>query len=156
MIIIVSGTPGTGKTTLSKKIAKKNNFEYLDVNKIIEENNLSEGYDKEKDCKIIDIDKLNDILIRIIKDSKDLVIDSHLSHYLPKEIVDKCIITKCDLKELKQRLEKRNYSKEKVRENLDSEIFDTCNIEAKEEGHKPIIIQTDKDVDKQLKENELF
>ena len=32
MIIIVTGTPGTGKTTLSKLLAEKKGFEYLDLN----------------------------------------------------------------------------------------------------------------------------
>ena len=78
------------------------------------------------------------------KDSvKGLVIDSHLSHYLPKEYVDTCIITKCNLKLLKKRLEERGYSKNKVRENLDVEIFDTCRLEALEAGHKVKIIETD-------------
>ena len=34
-IIIVTGTPGTGKTTIAKKLAKKLNFHYLDVNNVI-------------------------------------------------------------------------------------------------------------------------
>ena len=38
MIIIISGTPGTGKTTFAKKIAKEKNLEYIDVKKIIEQN----------------------------------------------------------------------------------------------------------------------
>jgi len=147
MIIIVTGTPGTGKTTLSKKISKDKGYTYIDVNEIIKKNNLSDGFDKEKDCEIIDTDKLNEVLIKIIKESENIVIDSHMSHYLPKEYVDKCIVTKCNLKELQRRLEKRGYSKEKIRENLDAEIFDTCNIEAQEAGHKIEVVYTDKEVD---------
>ena len=144
-VIIVSGTPGTGKTTVARKLAKDKGFLYVDVNKVIEKDKLSEGYDEEKDTKIIDTKKLNKALVKIIKKSKEkgLVIDSHLSHYLPKRYVDKCIITKCSLKELKKRLEKRGYLKEKVRENLDAEIFDTCRIEALEAGHEVEVVMTD-------------
>lgn len=142
MIIIVSGTPGTGKTTFAKKLAKEKNYKYLDVKELIEKNNLSDGFDKERDTMIIDIEKLNKFLIEIIKKEKDLVIDSHMSHYLPKEYVDLCYITKCPLPELKKRLEKRGYSKEKVRENLDAEIFDTCRIEALEAGHNVEVVET--------------
>jgi broad-specificity NMP kinase len=46
------------------------------------------------------------------------------------------------LKKLKKRLEKRNYSKSKIRENLDAEIFDVCLVEAKEKGHKIKVIET--------------
>jgi len=142
-VIIVSGTPGTGKTTVAKKIAEKENLKYIDLNKIIKQNKLFERYDKDKDTKIVDINKLNKALIKIIKKEKNVVIDSHLSHYLPKKYVDKCIITKCNLKELEKRLQKRGYSKEKIRENLDAEIFDTCRVEALESGHDVEVINTD-------------
>mgnify|MGYP001424622844 CR=1 FL=1 len=144
MILIVTGTPGTGKTTLSKKIAKEKKLKYIDVNKIIKENNLSEGFDKKRDCEIIDTKKLNKTLIKIIKKEKNLIIDSHLSHFLPKKYVDLCIVTKCSLKTLEKRLKKRKYSKSKIRENLDAEIFDTCRIEAEEKGHKIKVFFTDK------------
>ena len=141
--IIVSGTPGTGKTEIAKTLAKKLEYKYIDVNKLIKENNLSDGYDNEKKCEIVDAKKLSRFLSGFIKKSKqNLVIDSHLAHYLPKKYVDICIITKCDLKELKKRLEKRKYSKAKIRENLDSEIFDICLNEAIEKSHTILIIDT--------------
>jgi len=31
MIIAVSGTPGTGKTTIAKKLAKALNLKYIDI-----------------------------------------------------------------------------------------------------------------------------
>ena len=144
-VIIISGSPGTGKTTVAKKLAKEKKYKYINVNNIIKENKLNEKYDKERDTNVIDIDKLNKVLIKIIKteNSPGLVIDSHLSHYLPKKYVDRCTITKCNLKELEKRLHKRGYSKEKVRENLDAEIFDTCRIEALEVGHKVEVVNTD-------------
>jgi len=142
-VIIVSGTPGTGKTTYAKKLAKEKNLKYIDVNKIIDTYNLSEGYDKDKDSKIIDTDKLNLVLVELIKKEKDVVIDSHLSHYIDPEYVDSCIITKCSLKTLEKRLKEREYSKEKIRENLDAEIFDTCRVEAIELGHSVTVVHTD-------------
>jgi adenylate kinase len=147
-VIAVSGTPGTGKTTYSKKYAKEHDFTYVDVKMVIEEKGLAEGLDEKRDSKIIDTDRLNKALIEIIgqereKNSKGIVIDSHLSHYLPKEHVDLVIITKCDLKTLRKRLEDRGYSKEKVRENLDAEIFDVCRIEALEAGHEVEVVSTD-------------
>jgi adenylate kinase len=141
--IVVSGTPGTGKTRLAKALAKNKNYEYVDVNKLIKEKKLYDSYDRKRKCNVVDIKKLNKFLIRLIGESKKkLVIDSHLSHYLPKKYVEFCIITKCNLKKLKKRLEKRGYSKSKVRENLDSEIFDICLNEAKEMGHKIKTIKT--------------
>ena len=154
-VIVVTGTPGTGKTVLAKVLSNKLNFHYIDVNKTIKKYNISEGYDKKRKTKIVDIKKLNKTLIeeigkikKSIKINKKngIVIDSHLSHYLPKKYVDLCIVTKCNLKELQKRLKKRKYSKEKIRENLDSEIFDICLNEAKENKHRILIIDTTKSI----------
>lgn len=142
-VIVISGSVATGKTTLAKKLAKEKNYQYIDVNKLIKEKKLSSGYDRKRKAKIIDIKKLNKALISLIKKSKkSLVIDSHLAHYLPKKYVNEVIITKCNLKELKKRLQKRKYSKEKINENLQVEIFDLCYIEAKELGHKVKVVIT--------------
>ncbi len=142
MIIIVTGTPGTGKTTVAKALAKELNHNYLDLNIIIDQFDVVVGYDKKRKSKIIDEDKLVRYMKEIILGNKDLVIDSHLSHYIPPEYVDICFVTKCNLKELKKRLLKRKYSKEKINENLQVEIFDVCLNEAKEMGHKVKIIMT--------------
>lgn len=202
--IIVSGSPGTGKTALSRKLAEKLDFQYIDVNKVIKKYNISEGYDKKRKSKIIDTNKLNKALIKEIsnfnkmivneenneqipikknikKDSinkynknneknliknliinkiinnkikndnykkiKDgMIIDSHLSHYLPSKYVDLCIITKCNLKVLEKRLKKRRYSNKKIRENLDAEIFDVCLNEAKENNHEVFVVDTSKGI----------
>ena len=142
MIIIVTGTPCTGKTSLAKAIAKKQGFTYLDANEIIDNNNLKESYDKERDTYVVDEEKLVRLLVEEINKGKDLVIDSHMSHEVPATMVDKCIVTKCDIKELRKRLESRNYSEDKVKENLDAEIFDVCFNEATENGHKVTTIDT--------------
>ena len=152
MILSISGTPGTGKTFLAKKLMKELNYPLLDVKKFIKEKKLSEGHDKKRNTDIIDIKKLNKELIKEIKkvqkenSPEGIIIDSHLSHYLPKKQIDLVIITKCNLKILEKRLKSRKYSKLKIRENLDAEIFDTCYTEAKELGHKVIKVDTTKGI----------
>jgi len=149
-VIIVTGSVGTGKTTLATRLAKKLNFHYLDANKVIKRYNISEGYDKKRDTNIIDTKKLNIALIKEMinyrKTEKGIIIDSHLSHYLPKRHVDLCIVTKCNLKELESRLRNKKYSKDKIRENLDAEIFDVCLSESKEKGHKVLVVDTTKGI----------
>ena len=141
--IIVTGSVCSGKTTLAKKLAKRRNYKYVDVNKIIKENKLSESYDAILDSYIVDEDKLVEVLKDLIKKSKkQLIIDSHMSHHLPKEYVELCIVTKCELKELKRRLQARKYSEAKIRNNLDAEIFDVCLVEAKEARHQIKVIDT--------------
>ena len=150
-VIIITGSVGTGKTTLAGKLSKKLEFKHIDVNRVVSEYNLSESYDKKRRCKVVDTKKLNKALIDKIKwAKKDLergvIIDSHLSHHLPKKYVDLCIVTKCDLKVLNERLKKREYHKDKIRENMDCEIFNVCLNEAKEAKHNTFVIDTTKGI----------
>ena len=147
-VIIVTGTPGTGKTRLAKAIAKAKHYDYVDVNKVIASKKLSEGYDKKRKTKIINVSKLTAALLTIIASAKKqgrkgIVIDSHLSHYLPKSAVDQCLVTRSELKTLQQRLKKRGYGKAKIRENIDAEIFEVCLQEAQEQRHKISVVYTD-------------
>ncbi|MBU2475028.1 MAG: AAA family ATPase [Nanoarchaeota archaeon] len=136
MKIVVSGTPGTGKSKFSKKLAKELKFKYLDIKTFSRKNKI---YDKiEKNCLIIDEKKL----VKELKKLKgNYVIDGHLSHYLK---ADYCVVCKCDLKVLKKRLEKRKYSKQKIKDNLDAEIFDVCFIDAKKIQKNVLVLDTSK------------
>ncbi|MBL7100967.1 MAG: AAA family ATPase [Nanoarchaeota archaeon] len=142
-VIVVTGSVCTGKTTIAKKLAGKNKAKYVDVNDIIDKHNLCDSYDRKRKCKVVDVKKLNKVLIKMIKDSKeDLVIDSHMSHFLPSKYVDLCIVTKCSIGKLRNRLKKRGYSKAKIKENVDVELFDVCLNEAREAGHKVKVVNT--------------
>jgi len=168
MIIAISGTPGTGKTYIAKKLSKasKSRLEYFDLNKYIKDNRLYDSYDRKAKTFDVDIDVLKhiinptlkyhksrdkfmdsivgktisiDILIKKIpKSANGIIVDSHLSHYLDN---DYCIIVKTDLKKLYNRLKKRDYSKKKIQENIESEIFGICLEEAKKFKDKVIIIE---------------
>lgn len=143
MIIAVSGSVGAGKTTISKRLAGILKAEYIDINALIKEKKLYGRYTKKFDTYEVDVKKLNMFLIKIIKKcKKSLILDSHLSHYLSRKYVDYCIICKCDIKVLKKRLEGRGYTKFKIRENLNSEIFDVCLVEAAENKHRIIVVDT--------------
>jgi len=145
-IVAVTGTPGTGKTTYSLELAKTLSADYIDVNKIIEKYNLAEFYDKDKDCKVVDEDKLVEVLITLINNAKEegtsLVIDSHLSHEVPAKYIDKCIVMRTPIERLRPRLKARGYSDEKVQENIEAEIFEIILNEVREQGHEVEIHET--------------
>ncbi len=147
-VYIVTGTAGTGKTVLAKKISKEKKAEYINGNQIVKKYNLSVGYDNKRKCEIIDEDKFCDKLKEIISNSKkNLVIDSLLSHYLDPKYVDKCFVTKCNIKELRKRLKERKYSKEKIEENIEAEIMDVCYNEALKKGHNVEVVWTSENLD---------
>ncbi len=155
-LIVVSGTPGTGKTTVAKQVAQLLGYAYLDGSLIVKNAFSRAPLDEKRGVPIIDERAFAREALKIVrldpeKAKKGYVLDSHLSHFLPKKYVKLCIITKCDLKTLQKRLTFRGYSAKKVRENMDSEIFDTSLVEAHDEGHKVVVVDTSKSVQKQLK-----
>lgn len=149
-IIAVSGTPGTGKTRLSKTLALALNAKRIDCTKLIKEKKLYQSYDKQRECFIVDLNAFKRAISQIIQENKaqkqpkTLVIDSHMSHFLHTNLIDLVVITTCNIKELSKRLKKRGYAVEKIRENLDAEIFDTCCIEANEHRHRVLKLDLSK------------
>lgn|SRR3989338_2923877 len=151
-VIILTGTPGTGKTSIAKELAKILNAGLIDVNKVIKKNKLDEEYDKKRKTNVVNELKLAKILQDIAKRFKNekelnskrklLIIESHMSHFLPRKYVDYCFVTKCDIKELSTRLGKKGYSKAKISENIEAEIFEVCLQEALERKHNVIIVDT--------------
>lgn len=139
-VIVVTGTPATGKTTLAQALAQNRGYKYVGGWDLIESEGLSTEYDASRDCSVVDEGAfaravVNTIEVMAGKGEKGVLIDSHFSHMVPCESVDLCLVTTVSLKDLKKRLEERGYTAAKVRENLDAEIFELCYIEAVEQGH---------------------
>lgn len=143
-LIIITGTPGTGKSTLARKLAQALSFKRLDLHRYYP--TISSHYDRRKKCYVVDMNLVEKIVQEKLADSqRGVIFDSHLSHLMPQRIVDLCIVLICsDLKKLKKRLQQRKYSEKKIRENLDAEIFQVCLVEAKERGHRVIVLDTSK------------
>ncbi len=145
MIIAITGTPGTGKSTFSKLLSEKLDYTLLDVNEFIKDHSdVVEGFDEERDAKIIDVELLNSYVQKYIDENNvvNLVIDSHLSHYFSRDYIDLVVIMKCDISVLKARLLERGYHEEKIKENIECEIFENFLTEAREMTHNVFQIET--------------
>ena len=101
MFVAITGTPGIGKSSVSK-ILEKNGFEVLDLNSMAVDNNFIIEHDKVRDSNIIDLDKIEKFIIKNFYDKKLIFIDSHLSHIL--KCIDKIIILRCHPQILRKRL----------------------------------------------------
>ena len=146
-VIVITGTPGTGKTLVSKKIAKNNKYLYIDGKKLIKIFKLNEKFDKKRKSWIVDVKRLNEALIKTIticklNGEKGVVFDSHLAHYLPKKYVNLCIVARTKPKKLYSRLKTRGYSQLKIEENMEAEIMQVILEEARERKHKIRIVWT--------------
>jgi len=121
MRIALTGTPGTGKTSISKFLIKKG-FEVIDLNKVACEKGFTIGLDKIRKSKIVDIEKLNDFILNGFSNKDIIIIEGHLSHLL--DCVEKVIILRCHPTQLRKNLSKRDWGQNKIKENLEAEILD--------------------------------
>jgi len=137
MIIALTGTPGTGKTTVCEVIKEhsqyKKQYSIIDVNKIVLGEKLYTGKDEARDTYEADMDKLSERIeleIRKVPMGMDVILEGHLSHMLT---VDAIIVLRAHPVALRKRLGKRkNYSYEKVRENANAEALDVILVESAE------------------------
>ncbi|TFG28395.1 MAG: AAA family ATPase [Promethearchaeota archaeon] len=130
-IIIISGTPGTGKTTVSKKIAAIIGAEVISLNEIVISKQFTLEYDKKRDTYIVDFESLHHYILKQIEKLKAdmikfLIIEGHFSDFIPDDLIDLAIILRSNPDILYKRLEKRGYKTEKIIENVQAEILGNC------------------------------
>lgn len=129
--IFISGTPCTGKTTVSEELCREVGCKLIKINDLAIENDFVLGIDDEKGYKVIDIPALNGKVSEIISTSDNLLVfEGHLAHLC--EGADCVIVLRVMPEILESRLEAREYSEAKIRENLEAEAMGVCSAEAYE------------------------
>jgi len=119
MSIVITGNPGVGKHTITKKISEKLNFPIVDINTVakdlglFEKNGNTNDVDTKKLAKILGERKLN-----------DTVVVGHLAPYvLEKNQVKIIIILRRNPYDLELVYKERNYLEIKIKENTGSEVL---------------------------------
>lgn len=126
-VFLLSGTPGTGKTTIAKLIQKKYGIGVLSLTEIVIENNLFSEIDEERDTKVVDDEKLVTFINNYIQTHDgDLLVEGHYADLVDSPQLSVGIILRCHPAELAQRLAKRKYKTKKINENIQAEIVGDC------------------------------
>ncbi|MGO8806246.1 MAG: adenylate kinase family protein [Candidatus Bathyarchaeia archaeon] len=135
-VILITGTPCTGKTTTAKALAAKlPNSQYINLTDYAKTNNLISGEDKERNTLIINEEGMQEKLGETINasENENIIIDGHYaSAVAPAEHVAQVFVLRRDPRELKQFMEKCGYTGSKLWENLQAEIIDVVLGEAVE------------------------
>ena len=119
-MLVLTGSPGVGKHTVSEELAKVLDYEIVDVNKEA----IKAGMPKRDDSIDVDVEQMKGLLKGMLTE-KSLIV-GHLAVYvISKTQVSKAIVLRKDPYELIQIYEKRNYTDEKKNDNLGSEILGT-------------------------------
>ena len=119
MNLIITGNPGVGKHTIADEMMKTGDYDLFDINKIAFE---SKNIEKDESSVEVDVENLKNHLKN--KLSKKSLIVGHLAPYVVnKSDIDLVIVLRKNPYKLAETYEQRRYSKEKIKENLGSEIL---------------------------------
>ncbi|KAI1736156.1 AAA domain-containing protein [Xylaria scruposa] len=150
--IVMTGTPGVGKTTHCEMLAERTGLRHVSVNQIVKDKDCHEGWDEEYQSWIVDEDKLLDAL-EVEVEAGGCIIDWHACEIFPKRWVDLVIVLRVDTSTLYDRLKARKYPEKKLQENLDSEIMDVLLQEAQEAYHENIIVELTSNTTEEMDSN---
>ncbi|MFC6835830.1 adenylate kinase family protein [Halomarina ordinaria] len=132
MRVAVTGTPGTGKTTATDRLADAwdgaEELRVVHLNDVIREEGFHDGADPDRGSLYADLDALAGWLDERADADVELV-DSHLAHHLD---ADRVVVVRCRPDELKRRLTDRGETPAKARENAEAEALDVVLAEAVE------------------------
>jgi len=150
-IIVITGTPGVGKTTLCAQLKKSiKGCKLYNATDLVNKFKLYSGKDK-FGAKIVKMKKLEQIINQIAKQEKaaTIIFEGHLLSDIRIKGA-KAIVLREHLNTIKSRLLKRGYPTEKIRENIVSEALDYCGAAAYDNYSKVYEIMNGKSAQRQL------
>lgn len=154
-VILVTGTPCVGKTTLARKLSSQLNSQYVNLTDLAKTENITLGRDPDRQTTIVDESKMRRKLRSIIEKAKeDIVIDGHFAAAVtPKSLVTHVFVLRRNPIELRILMQKCEFKQSKQDENLSAEILDVCLVEALHNQKKSRVCEVDvsgKSVDETL------
>ncbi len=131
-VILVTGTPGVGKTTVSQILASKLDAFYIGITELVKKEKLITSIDDVRRTLIADTEKISKRLQEILKNSEgNIIIEGHYAvDVVSKKDVNTVFVLRRDPAELKGVLERRGFEGKKLWENLAAEILDVCLCDA--------------------------
>ena len=144
--ILITGTPGVGKTSFSVLLQEKLkelkglDFKNINIGKLVNEKKLYKNWNKEFDVPEFDDDMVNDELEPFLNEG-GVILDFHSSSFLPESAINLVVLLRCNNTELYDRLAARGYSDKKITENIDCEIMEVTSDEVKNSYKEDIIVE---------------
>lgn len=132
MMIGITGTPGTGKSTVAKELGARGH-------RVIPLSDTTTPFvlerDESRDTLVIDEEAWAREFGRV-----DGFVEGHLAHLLPCDLI---VVLRCRPDILAARLRARGYPEKKVSENAEAEALDVVLIETLEEFRGDQVLEID-------------
>ena len=132
-VILVTGTPCVGKTTVARQLAKKLSAEYINLGEFAEKEKLIIEKDEVRNTGIISEAQMRKKLDETLRklENGNIIIDGHYAGaVVPQSHVTRIFVLRRNPLELRAFMEKTGFQGLKLWENLGSEILDVCLVEA--------------------------
>ena len=139
MIIAITGTPGTGKTTVARKLGDMIGWEVIGLNELASRKGLFSGFDRDRYVRIVDIDALKKEIRGLWYAGKNVIIESHFAHDIASDLV---FVLRANPDSIRKRGKAKGWKKRKTEENVQAEIMEECKLDAIEQGRDIIEIDT--------------
>jgi adenylate kinase len=128
--IVITGTPGVGKTEVAKMLSRETGRKLIELNAMAKEAGGIKGRDNARGASIVDIAAVRRALRKVLKGNQNVIIEGHFAEIVPGEFVKAAIVLRCNPLVLKERLARRGYPDSKIKENVEAELLDSCLIAA--------------------------
>jgi adenylate kinase len=136
--ILITGTPGTGKTQTASLAAEKTGLKHINVGDLAKEHDCYDGRDEGYETNMLDDDKILDVLEPIMAEG-GCIVDFHSVELFPERWFELVLVLRTETSTLYDRLTARNYNDLKRNENVECEIMQVVLEEAKE-SYAPEIV----------------
>jgi adenylate kinase len=129
--ILIGGTPGTGKTLTARKLGLNLGLEVVSLFELARQNDCITDHDESRNTGVIDEDCLVEVMLEELEKRKDcLIIEGHYIDLVPSKTVRFAFVLRTHPAVLRDRLNERDYSPEKVKENVEAEVIGVCQLDA--------------------------
>ena len=145
-VILITGTPCVGKTTVARQLARQLEAIYVNLTDLAIKDNLIVGEDKDRHTIIVNEAKMRVKLSEMVEaaNKADVIVDGHYAAaVMAKEKVDYVFVFRRNPIQLCEFMRKCGFKDQKLWENLASEILDVCLVEALREQEAAKVCELD-------------
>jgi adenylate kinase len=145
-VILITGTPCVGKTTVARQLASQLEATYVNLTELAKKEKLIQGEDAERKTTIINENRMRTRLKKIIDQTEktNVIVDGHYAAaVVPETHVTRIFVLRRNPIELRAFMEKSCFLGAKLWENLAAEILDVCLVEALREHEAERICELD-------------
>jgi len=144
LVILISGTPGTGKTTVAQQLKARYAAVCINLTDLALEKGFTLEEDAARQTQVADLAQLVAFIEDYIRTHEgNMIIEGHYVDVIPDELISVLIILRTDPRVLEPRLKTKGFWPSKIRENLQAEILGTCTAFALEMHDRAKLYEVD-------------